>query len=328
MSAVSRSTPFWSAPVTKRSRYASSASCERLRLIARRRPSASPTLKPASAIATSSTWSWNTTTPSVERRQSASSGWSTGGTKAGSSRRRWRCSMYGWTAPPWIGPGRTSATCTVMSSIVSGRVLGDVPRQAGDLGAERAEGSPARRLELPRSVGQRCDLVGDALRVPAVRQPREPLEVGVRQAERLADVADRAARAVRRERRDERRVLPPVALGDGDDQLLADVAREVEVDVGHRVELSVQEPPEREVGLDRVDVRETREVADDRADGAPAAATGRQDVARRRAAPYLERARARQLEHLPVQEEEAREPELVDQRELLVEPRTSPLLVA
>jgi hypothetical protein len=26
------------------------------------------------------------------------------------------------TAPPWIGPGRTIATCTVRSSSVSGRV--------------------------------------------------------------------------------------------------------------------------------------------------------------------------------------------------------------
>ena len=30
--------------------------------------------------------------------------------------------MYGCTALPWIGPGRTSATCTVRSSIVSGFV--------------------------------------------------------------------------------------------------------------------------------------------------------------------------------------------------------------
>ena len=42
-------------------------------------------------------------------------------------------------------------------------VLGDVPRQAGDLGAERAEHAPAPRGELARGVGQRPDLVGDAL---------------------------------------------------------------------------------------------------------------------------------------------------------------------
>ena len=37
-------------------------------------------------------------------------------------RRFARRSMYGWTAPPWIGPGRTSATWTVRSSMFSGRV--------------------------------------------------------------------------------------------------------------------------------------------------------------------------------------------------------------
>ena len=52
-------------------RSASIASSLRLRLIARRSPSASPTVKPASAIATSSTWSWKTTTPSVSRSGSA-----------------------------------------------------------------------------------------------------------------------------------------------------------------------------------------------------------------------------------------------------------------
>ena len=45
--------------------------CERLRLIARRSPSASPTVKPARWIATSSTWSWKTTTPSVSRSGSS-----------------------------------------------------------------------------------------------------------------------------------------------------------------------------------------------------------------------------------------------------------------
>ena len=117
-------------------------------------------------------------------------------------------------------------------------------------------------------VGERRDLVRDALGVPAVGHAGEPLELGLRQPERLADVADRAPRAVRREARDERGVLVPVALGDADDQLLADVAREVEVDVRHGRELVVEEAPEREAVLDRVDVREPGQVADDRADRA------------------------------------------------------------
>ena len=114
------------------------------------------------------------------------------------------------------------------------RVLGDVPRQPCDLSREELESAPSLREELLLRVGERRDLVGHALRVPAVGHAGEPLELGVRQPERLADVADRAARAVRREARDERSVLVPVALGDADDQLLADVAREVEVDVRHR----------------------------------------------------------------------------------------------
>ena len=392
MSAVSASTPFRAAPSTNRSRNASIASSLRFRLIARRSPSASPIVKPASAIATSSTWSWKTTTPCVSRSGSRSNSWSTGGTYGGSTRSRSRASMYGCTALPWIGPGRTSATCTVRSSIDLGLrpqqalhlratldlevadrvrlldlrvdrlvverdprevdrlavdlgdlldavldrrehpeaeqvdleeagvgarvlvpladlaaghrrrldgdelderprgdhhpagVLRDVARQACDLARQLREGAPARREQPPFGLGQQGELVGDLLRVPAVRDAREPLQLGEREPERLADVADRAARPVGREAGDERRVLAAVALGDADDQLLADVAREVEVDVGHRHQLAVEEAAEREVLRDRVDVREAGQVADDRADRRAAAAPGRQEAARRAAA--------------------------------------------
>ena len=43
-------------------------------------------MKPAAAIATSSTWSWKTTTPSVSRSGSRSDSCSTGGSNDGSSR--------------------------------------------------------------------------------------------------------------------------------------------------------------------------------------------------------------------------------------------------
>ena len=79
---------------------------------------------------------------------------------------------------------------------------------------------------------------------------------------------------------------------------------------GHRGELAVQEAAEREAGLDRVDVREAGQVADDRADRAAAAAARRQRVARRAGAAHLEGDLARELEHLPVEQEEAGEPEL------------------
>ena len=111
------------------------------------------------------------------------------------------------------------------------RVLRDVAREAGDLAREPRERAPALRLELALAVGQAGDLLPHSLRVPAVREPCEPFELREGQAERLANVADRSPRAVRREARDERGVLAAVALGDTDDELLADVAREVEVDV-------------------------------------------------------------------------------------------------
>jgi len=98
------------------------------------------------------------------------------------------------------------------------------------------------------------ELSSDTGRLPAVGDAREPLELGEREPERLADVADGAAAPVGRERRHERGVAPAVALGDGDEELLADVAREVEVDVGHRDHLVVEEPPERKIGLDRIDM--------------------------------------------------------------------------
>ncbi len=122
-------------------------------------------------------------------------------------------------------------------------------------------------------------------------------------------------------------MLAAVPLRYRDDQLLADVARKVEVDVRDRRHLVVQEPPQREVRGYRVDVREAGQVADERTDARTAASPRRQHVPRRSWAAHLERALARKFEHFPVQQEETRQPEPRDQRQLLVEPlpRPSPL---
>ena len=93
-------------------------------------------------------------------------------------------------------------------------VLRDVPRQARNLLGQELKGAPALRGELALGIGERGDLIRDALRVPAVRDPCEPLELGVRQAKRLADIANRTPRAIRREAGHERCVLVAVALGD------------------------------------------------------------------------------------------------------------------
>ena len=194
------------------------------------------------------------------------------------------------------------------------RVLGDVPREPGDLVRERSERSPAGGGVVS---GEPFDLLGDPVRVP-FGDAREPFELGGGQAERLAEVADRPAGVVGREGGDEGGVLAAVPLGDPDDQLLADVAREVEVDVGDRGEVAVEEAADRQICLDRVDVREAGQVADDRADRAAAAAPGRERVAWRAGAAHVDGDLAGELEHLPVQQEEAGELQLGDEGELLV----------
>src|SRR5206468_7431474 len=128
-------------------------------------------------------------------------------------------------------------------------------------------------------------------------------------------------RVVGRKTRDERRVLSAVALADLDDQLLADVAREVEIDVRHRDQLLVQEAAERKAGVDGIDVREARQIADDRPDRAAAPPARREHVARGRAPAHLPRALPRELEPLPVEEEEARTAELLGPRHPLAAPR-------
>ena len=177
-------------------------------------------------------------------------------------------------------------------------------------------------------AGHTVELVADAGRVPAVGDSCKPFQLGERQSERLADVADRAAAAIARKRRDERRVLAAVALGDAHDQLLADVARKVEVDVGHGDHLVVDEAAERQARCDGIDVREAGQVADDRADAGAAAAPRWQRVPGTAGPAHLERALAGELEHLPVEQEEPREAEPRDQCKLVVEPLSRTFLVA
>ena len=61
---------------------------------------------------------------------------------------------------------------------------------------------------------------------------RDALDLPGGQPEHLAELADRAARAEGREGGDQRGAFVAVALVDARDQDLADLAREVEVDVG------------------------------------------------------------------------------------------------
>ncbi len=109
-----------------------------------------------------------------------------------------------------------------------------------------------------------------------------------------------------------------VALVDARDQLLADVAREVEVDVRQRGQLLVQKAPDQQLVGDRVDVREAGQVADDRGDARAAPSTGREQSARGVGPAHLGCHLARQLEHVVVQQEEPGQVERLDDPQLLL----------
>ena len=97
-------------PAISRPRIASIRSVDRFEPIARRSWSASAGVKSATSMAICMSCSWNSGTPLVLASDFSSSGcrYVTG----------WRpCarSMYGCTEPPWMGPGRMSATSMTMS---------------------------------------------------------------------------------------------------------------------------------------------------------------------------------------------------------------------
>jgi hypothetical protein len=64
---------------------------------------------------------------------------------------------------------------------------------AGRRSRASARAKARQRGRRARAASGARELLGDRCRVPAVGDAREPLELGEREAERLADVADRAA---------------------------------------------------------------------------------------------------------------------------------------
>ncbi len=195
-----------------------------------------------------------------------------------------------------------------------------VARQPRDLLGELAQLFPERRAPAPRESGKLVQFVRQSAG-PAVRQFRDLLDLARRQIQRLADLAHRRAQAVGGERADEPDVLVAVPLVDASDQLFADLAREIEVDVRHRGEGLVQEPPDEEPGGDRINVREAEQVAHDGGDGRAAAATGKQaDLRPPRAAPHVGGDFAREVEQIVIDQKEPAEPVVLDEPQLLGEP--------
>ena len=209
------------------------------------------------------------------------------------------------------------------------RVLAEVARQPVRLRGQPRQPRPAPRgaaaapvagRRRPVQPERRCDVLAHLPRIPALAAARHPLDLSRRQPQRLAQLADRPPRAIGRKRRHQRRAVVPVALVHPRDQLLADVTREVEVDVGQRGQLVVQEAPDQQVVGDRIDVREAGQEADDRGDARAPPAPRRQQPPHAVGPTHLDRHLAGQLQHVVMEQEEPGQPEPLDDPKLLLEP--------
>ncbi len=198
-------------------------------------------------------------------------------------------------------------------------MLGGVAREPPRLSGQAGKRLPAHRLGSP-PADRRAELAPDRVgTIEHVHGPGHPLDLSRRQAEHLAEVASRPARPVAGEGRDQGRPVLPVALVHARDQLLPDVAREVEVDVGRLGDLLVQESPQEQPAAHGVDVGEAGEIADDRADTRPAAPAGWEESAHRIRPPDLRRHLARQLEDVVVEQQEPGQLQRANQPQLLLE---------
>ena len=121
------------------------------------------------------------------------------------------------------------------------------------------------RLVLDRALER--DRVGRVLR----HELAELVDLAVGHLQHAADVAQHAARLQRAEGDDLRHPVAAVALLHVADDLVAPVLAEVDVEVGHRHALGIEEALEQEVEADRIEVGDGERIGDERA-GARAAA--------------------------------------------------------
>ena len=119
---------------------------------------------------------------------------------------------------------------------------------------------------LERHVERRRDLLGD------------PVDVGVGHVEHAADVAHHRLGLHRPEGDDLRDVLAAVLAGDVLDHLGAPPFAEVDVDIGQRHALGVEEALEQQVVVDRIDVGDAQAVGDQAAGRRAAAGADRDAV--------------------------------------------------
>src|SRR5699024_6631634 len=104
------------------------------------------------------------------------------------------------------------------------------------------------------------------------------------------------------------------------DHPLADFTREIEIDIRDRGELLVQEASDIEIVPERIDRRETDQVADDRTDRRAAATPRWQEYTRTRrlAATNLGGDSPGEIEQVAIEQEETGETMFFDQAELFL----------
>ena len=158
-------------------------------------------------------------------------------------------------------------------------MLRNVTWEASNLLGQVREMSPERSVQPLPIVLQTPHLRPEVLRGAALAHLRQPVQLCGRQAERLPHLTYRTPNPVSGERRHETDVIVPEVLVSPQNQLLADVPREIEVDVRNRSHFLVQEPAQEKIVRDRVDMRQPNQVANNGADRRAAAAP-RRPVAR------------------------------------------------
>ena len=137
----------------------------------------------------------------------------------------------------------------------------------------------------------------------------DPVYVAVRHAEDAPDVADRRLRAECPERDDVSDPVASVALRHVADDLVAAIVGKIDVHVRHRDAFRVQESLEQQPVTHRIDVRDGQTVRGQRARGRAATGSHRDALL------------ARVADEVPDDEEVARESHLLDDGQLLGEPR-------
>src|SRR4051794_36396979 len=116
-------------------------------------------------------------------------------------------------------------------------------------------------------LGYVLDRLGDRQREVRLigDQLRQRIRFGGREAERAADVLDRGARLHRAEGDDLTHGLATVLLPNVLDHFAAPLEAEIDVNVGHRDALRIEEALKEQIELERIDVSDAQGIGDERA---------------------------------------------------------------